>query len=99
MVYFDVWGGMLGILFGIDTFVLSLFLIFFYFCFCGVWEILFLKREKRNRKTKLGGLGGGKDLGGAEGRGNRIKIYCVKRLYYIYVQTYITIIKKKRPLI
>lgn len=47
MVYFDVWGGMLGILFGIDTFVLSLFLIFFYFCFCGVWEILFFKKERK----------------------------------------------------
>lgn len=85
MVYFDVWGGMLGILFGIDTFVLSLFLIFFYFCFCGVWEILFLKREKRNRKTKLGGLGCGKDLGGAEGRGNTIKICCVKKGCIIYM--------------
>lgn len=36
----------------------------------------------------MGGvLGGGKDLGGTEGRGNTIKIHCVKKGCIIYICT------------
>lgn len=66
---------------------------------------IFFKREKEWKNIKLGRLGGGKDLGGVEGRENMTKTYCIKKvnvlikLYmhtyiYIYMQIYITIILK-----